>query len=118
MQDPSDSTEIAEPEENGQSNTADSPGVGDPTLASNIGQRDALPRRCYARIEAGRKGESTGTRGTESSRSEATTCDAEDDSSPSTRIHTDSTYRAWSHTAVGMGNRQALQTERVSGFPA
>ncbi|MFJ3339368.1 hypothetical protein [Streptomyces sp. NPDC086766] len=37
MQDPSDSTEIAEPEENGQSNTADSPVVDDPTPDSDIG---------------------------------------------------------------------------------
>lgn len=36
MQDPSDSTEIAEPEENGQSNTADSPVVDDPTPNSDI----------------------------------------------------------------------------------
>jgi hypothetical protein len=36
MQNPSDSTEIAEPEENGQSNTADSPVVDDPTLDSDL----------------------------------------------------------------------------------
>ncbi|MFF0066033.1 hypothetical protein ACFYRC_31740 [Streptomyces sp. NPDC005279] len=36
MQDPSDSLEIAEPEENGQSNTADSPVVDDPTHHSDI----------------------------------------------------------------------------------
>jgi hypothetical protein len=36
MQDPSDSMEIAEPEENGQSNTADSPVVDDPTPNSDI----------------------------------------------------------------------------------
>ena len=36
MQDASDSTEIAEPEEDGQSNTADSPVVDDPTLNSDI----------------------------------------------------------------------------------
>ena len=36
MQDPSDSMEIAEPEENGQSNTADSPVVDDPTPNSEI----------------------------------------------------------------------------------
>lgn len=36
MQDPSDSMEIAEPEENGRSNTADSPAVDDPTPDSDI----------------------------------------------------------------------------------
>ncbi|MFD3452875.1 hypothetical protein ACFWVC_11925 [Streptomyces sp. NPDC058691] len=36
MQDPSDSMEIAEPEENGQSDTADSPVVDDPIPDSNI----------------------------------------------------------------------------------
>lgn len=36
MQDPSDSMEIAEPEENGRSNTADSPVVDDPTSNSDI----------------------------------------------------------------------------------
>jgi hypothetical protein len=36
MQDPSDSMEIAEPEENGQSNTADSPVVDDPKPNSDI----------------------------------------------------------------------------------
>ncbi|MFE1032489.1 hypothetical protein ACFW40_11375 [Streptomyces sp. NPDC058807] len=36
MQDPSDSTERAEPEENGRSNTADSPVVDDPTSDSDI----------------------------------------------------------------------------------
>lgn len=36
MQDPSDSTEIAEPEENGQSNTADSPAADDPTPDSDL----------------------------------------------------------------------------------
>lgn len=36
MQDPSDSMEIAEPEENGQSNTADPPVVDDPTPDSDI----------------------------------------------------------------------------------
>jgi sugar (pentulose or hexulose) kinase len=36
MQNPSDSTEIAEPEENGQSNTADLPVVDDPTLDSDL----------------------------------------------------------------------------------
>ena len=36
MQDPSDSMEIAEPEENGQSDTADSPVVDDPTPNSDI----------------------------------------------------------------------------------
>src|SRR5664280_1860817 len=36
MQDPSDSMEIAEPEENGRSNTADSPVVDDPTPNSDI----------------------------------------------------------------------------------
>ncbi|MFH0179752.1 hypothetical protein ACIA6D_20510 [Streptomyces cacaoi] len=36
MQDPSDSMEIAEPEENGQSNTADSPVVDDPTPNPDI----------------------------------------------------------------------------------
>ena len=36
MQDPSDLMEIAEPEENGQSNTADSPVVDDPTPNSDI----------------------------------------------------------------------------------
>ncbi|MET8286050.1 hypothetical protein ABZV80_12485 [Streptomyces sp. NPDC005132] len=36
MQDPSDSMEIAEPEENGQSNTADSPVVDDPTPDPDI----------------------------------------------------------------------------------
>lgn len=36
MQDPSDSMDIAEPEENGRSNTADSPVADDPTLDSDI----------------------------------------------------------------------------------
>ncbi|WP_328693517.1 hypothetical protein OHA74_40185 [Streptomyces phaeochromogenes] len=36
MQDPADSMEIAEPEENGRSNTADSPVVDDPTPDSDI----------------------------------------------------------------------------------
>jgi hypothetical protein len=36
MQDPSDSMEIADPEKNGQSNTADSPVVDDPTPNSDI----------------------------------------------------------------------------------
>jgi hypothetical protein len=36
MQDPSDAMEIAEPEENGQGNTADSPVVDDPTPHSDI----------------------------------------------------------------------------------
>lgn len=36
MQTPSDSLEIAEPEENGQSNTADSHVVDDPTPNSDI----------------------------------------------------------------------------------
>ncbi|MEH0577038.1 hypothetical protein QBA54_21640 [Streptomyces sp. B21-108] len=36
MQDPSDSMEIAEPEENGRGNTADSPVVDDPTSNSDI----------------------------------------------------------------------------------
>ena len=40
-------------------------------------ERDELQRRHYAPIEAGRKGESTGTRSTEPTGSEATTCDAE-----------------------------------------
>ncbi|MGH3267903.1 MAG: hypothetical protein ACRDN1_02360 [Trebonia sp.] len=40
-------------------------------------ERDALQRRRYAPIEAGKKGESTGTRSTEPTGSEATTCDAE-----------------------------------------
>ena len=40
-------------------------------------ERDELQRRRYAPIEAGRKGESTGTRSTEPTGSEATTCDAE-----------------------------------------
>ncbi|GFE18060.1 hypothetical protein Sgleb_61070 [Streptomyces glebosus] len=40
-------------------------------------ERDELQRRRYAPIEAGRKGESTGTRPTEPTGSEATTCDAE-----------------------------------------
>lgn len=40
-------------------------------------ERDELQRRRYAPIEAGRKDESTGTRSTEPTGSEATTCDAE-----------------------------------------
>ena len=40
-------------------------------------ERDALQRRRYAPIEAGKKGESTGTRSTEPAVSEATACDAE-----------------------------------------
>ena len=40
-------------------------------------ERDALQRRRYAPIEAGKKGESTGTTSTEPAGSEATTCDAE-----------------------------------------
>jgi len=40
-------------------------------------ERDALQRRRYAPIEAGKKGESTGTRPTEPTGSEATTCDAD-----------------------------------------
>lgn len=40
-------------------------------------ERDALQRRRYAPIEAGTKGESTGTRSTEPTGPEATTCDAE-----------------------------------------
>ncbi|MFC7646334.1 hypothetical protein ACFQX6_41445 [Streptosporangium lutulentum] len=40
-------------------------------------ERDELQRRRYTPIEAGRKGESTGTRSTEPTGSEATTCDAE-----------------------------------------
>ncbi|MET7904546.1 hypothetical protein ABZS86_25005 [Streptomyces sp. NPDC005355] len=40
-------------------------------------ERDELQRRHYAPIEAGRKGESAGTRSTEPTGSEATTCDAE-----------------------------------------
>ncbi|GAA1312316.1 hypothetical protein [Saccharothrix xinjiangensis] len=36
MQDPSDSTEIAEPEEDGRSDTIDSPVVGDPTSEADI----------------------------------------------------------------------------------
>lgn len=39
-------------------------------------ERDALQRRRYAPIEAGKNGESTGTRSTEPTGSEATTCDA------------------------------------------
>ncbi|WP_055495629.1 hypothetical protein [Streptomyces sp. TP-A0356] len=41
MQDSSDSTEIAEPEENGRSNTADSPAADDPTPDSDIGSTAA-----------------------------------------------------------------------------
>lgn len=44
-------------------------------------ERDELQRRRYAPIEAGKKGESTGTRSTEPTGSEATTGDAELDSS-------------------------------------
>ena len=40
-------------------------------------ERDELQRGRYAPIEAGKKGESTGTRSTEPTGSEATTCDAE-----------------------------------------
>lgn len=40
-------------------------------------ERDELQRRRYAPIEAGKKGESTGTRSTEPTGSEATTCNAE-----------------------------------------
>ncbi|MEU6070103.1 hypothetical protein ABZ864_38140 [Streptomyces sp. NPDC047082] len=40
-------------------------------------ERDELQRRRYAPIEAGKKGESTGTRSTKPTGSEATTCDAE-----------------------------------------
>ncbi|MEV4390725.1 hypothetical protein [Nonomuraea sp. NPDC049607] len=40
-------------------------------------ERDELQQRRYASIEAGRKGESAGTRSTEPTGSEATTCDAE-----------------------------------------
>ncbi|MFR9799854.1 hypothetical protein ACL02U_28755 [Streptomyces sp. MS06] len=40
-------------------------------------ERDELQRRRYAPIEAGEKSESTGTRSTEPTGSEATTCDAE-----------------------------------------
>ena len=40
-------------------------------------ERDALQRRRYAPIEAGKKGESTGTRSTEPAGSEASACDAE-----------------------------------------
>ncbi|MDH6435675.1 hypothetical protein M2158_004152 [Streptomyces sp. SAI-144] len=40
-------------------------------------ERDELQRRRYAPIEAGKKGESTGTRSTERTGSEATTCDVE-----------------------------------------
>lgn len=40
-------------------------------------ERDELQRRRYAPIEAGKKGESTGTRSTEPTGSESTTCDAE-----------------------------------------
>jgi hypothetical protein len=40
-------------------------------------ERDELQRRRYAPIEAGKKGKSTGTRSTEPTGSEATTCDAE-----------------------------------------
>ena len=40
-------------------------------------ERDALQRRRYAPIEAGKKGKSTGTRSTEPAGSEATTRDAE-----------------------------------------
>jgi hypothetical protein len=40
-------------------------------------ERDELQRRRHAPIEAGKKGESTGTRSTEPTGSEATTCDAE-----------------------------------------
>ncbi|UUA14709.1 hypothetical protein [Streptomyces sp. CRCS-T-1] len=40
-------------------------------------ERDELLRRRHASIEAGRTGESTGTRSTEPTASEATTCDAE-----------------------------------------
>ena len=39
-------------------------------------ERDALQRRRYAPIEAGKKGQSTGTRSTEPAGSETTTCDA------------------------------------------
>ncbi|MEV5706050.1 hypothetical protein [Actinoallomurus sp. NPDC052274] len=44
-------------------------------------ERDELQRRRYAAIEAGKKGESTGTRSTEPIESEAATGDAEQDSS-------------------------------------
>lgn len=40
-------------------------------------ERDELQRRRYAPIEAGKNGESTGTRSTEPTGSESTTCDAE-----------------------------------------
>jgi hypothetical protein len=40
-------------------------------------ERDALQRRRSASIEAGKKGESTGTRSAEPAGSEARTCDAE-----------------------------------------
>ncbi|MFJ9446024.1 hypothetical protein ACIRRH_29830 [Kitasatospora sp. NPDC101235] len=40
-------------------------------------ERDELQRRRHAPVEAGRKSESTGTRSTEATGSEATTCDAE-----------------------------------------
>jgi len=40
-------------------------------------ERDELQRRRYAPIEAGKKGESTGTRSTEPTGSESRTCDAE-----------------------------------------
>lgn len=41
MQDPSDSLEIAEPEENGQNNTADSPVADAPTPNSDVGSTTA-----------------------------------------------------------------------------
>ncbi|WP_240677179.1 hypothetical protein [Actinacidiphila soli] len=40
-------------------------------------EREELQRRRYAPIEAGKKSESTGTRSTKPTGSEATTCDAE-----------------------------------------
>ncbi|GGY20812.1 hypothetical protein [Streptomyces djakartensis] len=45
MQDPSDSTEIAGPEENGRSNTADLPVVDDPTSDSDIDSTTATTLR-------------------------------------------------------------------------
>ncbi|MFB7931342.1 hypothetical protein ACFC4C_19790 [Streptomyces sp. NPDC056039] len=79
MGDPSDSMEIDEPEESGRSGAADSAVEDGSTVLVEVlpGVADELLRRRHASIEAGRTGESTGTRSTEPTASEATTCDAE-----------------------------------------
>jgi len=66
-------------------------------------ERDELQRRRYAPIEAGKKGESTGTRSTEPTGSEVQDLRCRVGLEPIDEGPPDRTYRAWSRAAERRG---------------